>query len=160
MSDLEARVAALEDMVAIQQLLMTYGPAADSGSADVVRTLWTEDAEYDSGFETFRGADGIAEMIASLPLHRDIMAGGSTHQATAPVIRVDGDTAVGFCHGQLLRFDKEADCFRVWRSSAVRLEFRLTPDGWKIHRRRNVLLDGSDASHEHFRDGLRDVGAL
>jgi len=156
---LEERIARVEDQLAIYQLLMTYGPSADSGSDDVVRALHTEDAEYDSGVETFHGATGIAEMIA-LPLHRDIMAGGSSHIATLPVIHLDGDRASALCHGQLLRFDKEADCFRIWRATSVRLEFRRTDDGWKIHRRANQLMDGSAASHQHFRDSLRSVGAI
>ena len=156
----EKRIAALEDQIAIYQLLMTYGPAADSGSDDVVRAIHHPDAEYDSGLEVFRGSDGIADMIASLPLHREIMAGGSAHMATMPVVQVSGDHATALCHGQLLRFDQEADAFRVWRTTAVRLEFRRTSDGWKIFRRVNRLLDGSDASHQHFRDGLRAVGAV
>jgi hypothetical protein len=157
---LERRLAEVEDRLAIYQLLMTYGPSADSGSDDVVRALHTEDAEYDSGLETFHGADGIAKMIAELPLHREIMAGGSGHMATLPAVRIDGDRATAVCHGQLLRFDRDADCFRVWRTTAVQLEFRRTPDGWRIHRRRNRLMDGSDASHRHFREGLRAIGAL
>jgi SnoaL-like domain len=156
---LERRIAALEDQIAIYQLLMTYGPSADSGSDDVVRAIHHPDAEYDSGLEVFYGADGIGDMIASLPLHRDIMAGGSAHLATMPVVHVDGDRATALCHGQLLRFDREADAFRIWRATAVRLEFRRTGEGWKIYRRANRLLDGSDASHQHFRDGLADVGA-
>ena len=160
LAQLEQRIAALEDQIAIYQLLMTYGPSADSGSDDVVRAIHHPDAEYDSGFETFHGTDGIGDMIASLPLHRDIMAGGSAHMATLPVVRVDGDHATALCHGQLLRFDRDADAFRVWRATAVRLEFRRTGDGWKIYRRANRLLDGSDASHQHFRDGLRAVGVL
>ena len=57
-------------------------------------------------------------------------------------------------------FDREADAFRIWRATAVRLEFRRTGEGWKIYRRANRLLDGSDASHQHFRDGLEEVGAV
>jgi len=160
LAELEKRIGALEDQIAIYQLLMTYGPSADSGSDDVVLAIHHPDAEYDSGLEVFRGCDGIGDMIASLPLHREIMAGGSAHLATMPVVHVDGDRATALCHGQLLRFDKEADAFRIWRATAVRLEFRRTGDGWKIYRRANRLLDGSDGSHEHFRDGLRDVGAI
>ena len=160
LAELEKRIGALEDQIAIYQLLMTYGPSADSGSDDVVLAIHHPDAEYDSGLEVFRGADGIANMIASLPLHHDIMAGGSAHMASMPVVRIDGDQATAICHGQLLRFDPEADAFRIWRATAVRLEFRRTSDGWKIYRRVNQLLDGSDASHEHFRDGLRSVGAV
>jgi hypothetical protein len=84
LAQLEQRITALEDQIAIYQLLMTYGPSADSGSDDVVRAIHHPDAEYDSGLEVFHGADRIGDMIASLPLHRDIMAGGSAHMATIP----------------------------------------------------------------------------
>jgi hypothetical protein len=60
----------------------------------------------------------------------------------------------------LLRFDKEADCFRIWRATSVRLEFRRTDGGWKIHQRANQLMDGSAAPHQHFRDSLRSVGVI
>jgi hypothetical protein len=157
---LERRLTEVEDRLAIYQLLMTYGPSADSGSDDVVRALHTEDAEYDSGLKTFHGAAGIAAMIAELPLHREIMAGGSGHLATLPAVRIDGDRATAICHGQLLRFDREADAYTVWRTTAVQLEFRRTGDGWKIHRRRNHLMDGSASSHRHVREGLRSIGAI
>jgi hypothetical protein len=160
LADIERRLAAAEDQLAVYQLLMTYGPAADSGSDDVVLALHHQGAEYDSQLEVFRGGPAVAEMIASLPLHRDIMRGGSSHLATMPVVRIDGDKAYAVCHGQLLRYDKDADSFRVWRATAVVLEFRRTPDGWKIYRRVNRLLDGSDASHQHMRAGLAAVGAV
>jgi hypothetical protein len=160
LADIERRLAAAEDQLAIYQLLMAYGPAADSGSDDVVLALHHQDAEYDSQLEMFRGGPAVAEMIASLPLHRDIMRGGSSHLATMPVVRIDGDKAYAVCHGQLLRYDKDADSFRVWRATAVVLEFSRTPDGWKIYRRANRLLDGSEASHQHMRAGLAAVGAV
>ena len=56
---LEQRIAALEDQIAIYQLLMTYGPSADSGSDDVVRAIHHPDAEYDSGLEVFREIPAI-----------------------------------------------------------------------------------------------------
>jgi hypothetical protein len=160
LAEVERRLAAAEDQLAIYQLLMAYGPAADSGSADVVLALHHQDAEYDSQMQAFHGGKAVAEMIASLPLHRDIMRGGSAHIATTPVVRIDGDKAYAVCHGQLLRYDKANDSFRIWRATAVVLEFRRTGDGWKIYRRVNRLMDGSDASHQHMRDGLRSVGAV
>jgi hypothetical protein len=157
---LETRVSMLEDQLSIYQLLMTYGPSADSGSDDVVRSIHHDDAEYDNGFEKFVGSDSVAKMIASQPLHREIMTGGSAHIATLPIVRIDGDRAVALCYGQVLRYEKDDNAFRIWRTTAVRLEFRRVEDGWRIYRRANVLLDGSEQSHRHFRDGLRDVGAL
>jgi hypothetical protein len=88
------------------------------------------------------------------------MAGGSSHIATMPVIRIDGDRAVALCHGQLMPFHKKADALCIWRSTSVRLEFRRTGDGRKIHRRANQLRDGRQQSHQHFRDSLRSIGAI
>lgn len=157
---LEQRIDQLEDQIAIYQLLATYGPSADSGSDDVVRDLYAVDGSYDSGLETFVGADAVGDMIASLPLHRQVMAEGSSHVVTMPVVRIEGDRAYAVCHGQLQRYDKQADQFRIWRSSGVQLEFLRTPQGWRFARRSNRLLDGSPQSHEHMRDGLRSVGAI
>jgi hypothetical protein len=160
LADMERRLAATEDQLAIYQLLMAYGPAADSGSADVVLALHHEDAYYDSQVQSWHSGKAVADMIASSDMHRDIMGNGSAHIATTPVVRIDGDKAYAVCHGQLLRFDKASDSFRIWRATAVALEFRRTEDGWKIYRRVNRLLDGSDTSHQHMRAGLRAAGAV
>jgi len=37
------------DQIEIYQLLSTYGPCADSGSGDIVETLYKGDGKYDSG---------------------------------------------------------------------------------------------------------------
>jgi hypothetical protein len=160
MARLEQRISRLEDQIAIYQLLATYGPSADSGSDDVVRAIYDVDGTYDSGLERYEGADGVADMIATLPLHRQVMAEGSSHVVTMPVVRIDGDRAYAVCHGQLHRYDKDADQFRIWRSSGVQLEFVRTEDGWRFARRVNRLLDGSEESHAHLRAGLRAVGAI
>jgi hypothetical protein len=46
---LERRVRALEDQLAIGQLIATYGPAVDSESAGAVGELWSADGVYDPG---------------------------------------------------------------------------------------------------------------
>jgi hypothetical protein len=157
---LERRIRLLEDQVEIYQLLATYGPSADSGSDDVVRELFDVDGSYDSGIDRYDGADSVANMIATLPLHRQVMAEGSSHVVTMPVVRIDGDRAYAVCHGQLQRYDREADQFRIWRSSGVLLEFVRTEQGWRFASRVNRLLDGSTESHAHLRQGLSAVGAI
>ena len=146
--------------MAIYQLLATYGPSADSGSADVVREIFDVNGAYDSGIDRFEGAENVANMIATLPLHRQVMAEGSSHVVTMPVVRIDGDRAYAVCHGQLHRYDREADQFRVWRSSGVLLKFVRTENGWRLAERVNRLLDGSEASHAHLREGLKAVGVV
>ena len=46
---LERRVQALDDQLAICQLIATYGPAVDSESAEAVGELWSADGVYDPG---------------------------------------------------------------------------------------------------------------
>jgi hypothetical protein len=157
---LERRLGRLEDQQAIYQLLATYGPSADSGSDDVVLSLHIPEASYDSGIEVFEGAQGVADMIASLPLHRQVMAEGSAHIMSLPIVHVDGDKATAVCHCELRRYSRENDQFRVWRTSSVVFDLVRTDDGWKIAKRVNHLLDGTDASHDHFRAGLQAVGAI
>jgi hypothetical protein len=154
---LEARVRELEDRLEIFQLMARYGPCADSGSGDIVETLFTEDGVYDSGIQSFDGAAAIGEMIESLPLHRALMDGGCAHMITMPVVKVDGDRAIAFCHGQLLRH--QGDSFEVWRTSATRWELERSPQGWKIARRVNRLLDGDVSAQKLFRDALLEPGS-
>lgn len=152
---MEERLHRLEDHVAIFQLMATYGPCADSGSGDVVEALFTADGSYDSGIETFEGAASVREMIESLPLHRELMAGGCAHMVTMPVVWVSGDRAVALCHGQLLRH--RGDGFEVWRTSATRWELERTPEGWKVASRVNRLLDGDESARDLFRRGVLEV---
>jgi SnoaL-like domain len=44
---LAARVQVLEDQQALAQLVASYGPAVDSGSADATADLWFEDGVFD-----------------------------------------------------------------------------------------------------------------
>ena len=62
---LAERVTALEDKLAILELMTSYGPAIDSGSADAVARLWTEDGVYDVDTGVMRGHAAITAMVQS-----------------------------------------------------------------------------------------------
>ncbi len=62
---LAERVTALEDKLAILELMTAYGPAIDSGSADAVARLWTEDGVYDVDTGVMRGHAAITAMVQS-----------------------------------------------------------------------------------------------
>jgi hypothetical protein len=149
--ELEARVRLLEDRLEIARLMATYGPAVDSGSSTVTGALWADDGVYDSGVGTWTGPDGIGGMVQG-EMHQSIIHGGSAHVISAPLITIDGDTAVSICYAQLLRWD--GDAFRVWRTTANRWEWRREPDGWRITYRVNRMLDGSEEPRELFRRGV------
>jgi SnoaL-like domain len=153
---LEARVRDLEDRLEIFQLMATYGPCADSGSGDIVETLYIEDGYYDSGMQSFDGAAAIRGMIESLPLHRSLMDGGCAHMITMPVVKLNGDRAIAICHSQLLR--RQDNAFQVWRTSANCWELERSPQGWKVAKRVNKLLDGDVSAQQLFRDALLELG--
>lgn len=139
MSSLEARLQRLEDQVAILAVVAAYGPAVDSGSAGVAAELFTQDGVYDVSPTPLVGAAAVAEMVDS-PGHQGLIGRGCAHLQGIPQIAVEGDTAVAVNHSVVLL--KTPDGFDVWRVAANRWELRRTPEGWKVARRVNRLLDG------------------
>jgi SnoaL-like domain len=159
-SDMEATVAALaarvkelEDRLAIYELMATYGPAVDGAARDVAAGLWTEDGSYDSGVGVFEGSAGVGEMVTG-DMHQGIIKGGSAHLISLPHLEVDGDRAVATCYSQLLRYDSQNAVFRIWRATANRWELVRTEGGWRVQRRINKLLDGSEEARALLRHGV------
>jgi hypothetical protein len=162
----EARLHELEDQVALYQLMSAYGPLVDSGDAEAVSQLWTEDGVYDWGAggtpdpdaPVKEGAAGaafsraaIADMVRG-PFHQEIIHGGSGHVIGLPHIVLDGDRATAISYSRLYRHDGEN--FRVWRVGANRWEFLRTPDGWRVTNRVNRVLNGSAEARAVLRGGI------
>lgn len=140
----EARLDALADAEDIRNLIARYGPLADAGDAAGVAGLWTEEGEYDvGGFGIARGREQIAALIDA-PFHRALMAQGCAHVMSPPAIALDGDRATAINHS--LVFRGEGEGYTVWRAAANRWELVRTADGWRVSRRVNRPLDGSDAA--------------
>lgn len=156
-ADLEQRLGQLEDKMEIMQLIAAYGPTADSGSGEVAVRMWVEDGWYDSGIERFDGAAAVGAMLDSLPLHRELMAGGCAHLTTVPLIELHGNAATATCHSQLLR--RRDDHFEVWRTGAVQWQLVRTGEGWRIRSRENRLLDGTQPARDLFAAALPPVAA-
>jgi hypothetical protein len=76
---------------------------------------------------------------------RGLIAQGCAHVQSAPVIRVDGDRATATAYSQVFLHAKEG--YDVWRVSANLWEFRRTPDGWRVTRRLNRMIDGKPEAH-------------
>ncbi|WP_433046007.1 nuclear transport factor 2 family protein [Dactylosporangium sp. CS-033363] len=159
---LTARVAALEDQLAIARQMATYGPSVDSLSAEVTAGLWAADGRYDAGTwagmpagtdGVFHGAEGVRRMVGTEP-HQGLVRGGCAHIVSAPRITVDGDTAVSVCYSQLLRHDPGSGEYRVWRTTANRWTWTRTPAGWRVTDRVNRPLDGTEAARALLRDAL------
>jgi uncharacterized protein (TIGR02246 family) len=140
----EARLQALEDREAIRDLIASYGPLADSGDAQAVAMLWTEDGVYAvDGFPEARGHAAIAALITG-PVHQALMARGCAHVLDAPLIALDGERASARCHSVVLA--KAGEGWEAVRVAANRWELARTPEGWRVTRRDNALLDGREAA--------------
>ncbi|RMI28563.1 nuclear transport factor 2 family protein [Nocardia stercoris] len=144
-TQLAARVRTLEDKLAISGLMAAYGPAIDSGSADAVAALWTDDGVYDIDTGVLRGHAEIIAMVRSRA-HQDFIAGGCAHLLEPGHIHVDGDTAVATGKSQLVL--RGGDGFRVARITANRWEFARVGGEWKVTRRTSRLLDGRADARE------------
>jgi hypothetical protein len=150
---LEARLRAAEDHLAIQNLLMTYGPLVDSATAQPAGRLWVEGGGYnftlpDGGTKRLAAPDEIAGMY-TWPGHIDLVNTGCAHLTATPKITVRGDDAeaVGYSFVVL----KEEERWFLWRAAVNHWTLRRTPEGWRIVERFNRALDGSPESHDVMR---------
>ncbi len=155
---LEARIAGLEDQVAIATLVASYGPAADGGAAAAAAALWVEDGSYDAGIVKFASSAEIEAMLSTDP-HQQFLRDGVAHIVSAPYITVDGDHATVLSYQQVVFRDADADGYRTWRTSANRWDLVRKPEGWRIARRVNRALDGSAEARKIFGDALAAVAA-
>ncbi|MDP4605098.1 MAG: nuclear transport factor 2 family protein [Erythrobacter sp.] len=149
MSDaIAARLQALEDRAAIADLIARYGPLADSGDADGVAMLWTDDGIYAvDGFPEARGHAAIAALIEG-PVHQALMKRGCAHLLGPATITLAGDRAMALCHSVVLA--KLGEGWEPVRVAANRWELVRTAQGWRVTRRDNALLDGREAARALF----------
>jgi hypothetical protein len=155
---LAAKVRVLEDQQALAQLVASYGPAVDSGSADATANLWFEDGVFDVvPYWELVGHEGIAGMVEGEG-HQGLIMNGCGHVLTAPKIVVDGDEARGWNYAMNIRWDAEAERFWIGRLSANEWHWRRGPGGWRTVRRTNVNLDGEELPRSLFRRST-EIGA-
>jgi hypothetical protein len=154
---LEQRVRAIEDTLAIHQIIMSYPLAIDTRNLDHVTTAWMQDGVFDRGAADparhsgdFDGAYGIDHILQEVggPALQKAREGGLAHIMTSPRITVDGDEAVAT--GYTLLVMRDGDGYRVQRPTANRWDLVRGADGWRIKRRTLRLIDGSSESRELF----------
>jgi hypothetical protein len=140
----EQRLQALEDQIAIYQLICGYGYAVDGCNYDGVHALYAENGIYQvSDAPPFKGADAVAA-ITKAQGHLDLINGGAAHVSTLPYVVINGDRATATCHTMVLK--RSGDGFIVARLSASRIECSRKPEGgWQIENRQNHLLNGHPA---------------
>ena len=148
---LEARVALLEDHVALYRLISTYGPAVDTGSGQEAGALWADDGAYEFDTSRLDGPGGIAAMVEGQG-HQGLIRQGCAHILALPVIAVDGDEAHATGYSRVYRH--VGNGYEVWRVSANHWRFRRTPEGWRVVHRVNRTIDGSPEAREILRHAL------
>ena len=138
----EDRLRAVEDRLAIAQLICGYGYAVDGCNAEAVGSFYAEDGVYAvAGSSTWAGREAVAGITAS-PGHLGLVTAGCAHISTHPSIVRDGDRAVATCH--TLVASKREDGYYLARLSASRIQVSRKPEGgWQIDHRQNYLLDGA-----------------
>lgn len=146
----------LEDEADIRRLVLSYGPAVDSGSAAFAAQLWVDDGVYDwdAAGEPHRGRAAVEAMVRG-DAHRSLIANGVAHFAGPLLIDVRGDDAVAVNYSIIMR--REGERFYVWRTSAVRWDLTRQSEGWRVQRRTNRLLDETGAGSALFGEAVQDL---
>jgi hypothetical protein len=155
LGELAARLRSVEDELAIQRVILSYGPAADAGLAERAGALWADDGEYDwdATRRPLGGPDAVARMLEG-DGHQSLIAHGVAHFAGPPLIELDGDRATALSYSFVLRRDDDQRVY-VWRLGAARWEFTRVDGSWRIQRRTHRQLDETGAGRELFGDTLR-----
>lgn len=160
--ELEDRLRAVEDKLAILNLIASHPPCSDTGSDHYVSKMYMEDGVIDLG--AGKGASGnkaVAAMVKE-PGHQAAIAGGLAHFCGLPHIAIDGDAATVTSYLQIITPHPTAEPievpnhgatkgFRIHRVGANRWELVRTPNGWKIKRRTLRPLDGTEPARELLR---------
>jgi hypothetical protein len=165
-STLEHRLRAIEDRLAIYNLIASHPPSADTGARAYAEAVYVEDGVFDRGAElsSWAGNTAIGANLKSEG-HQAAIAGGLAHFTGLPYVAIDGDAAVVISYLQILTPKTSGEPvevpnhgssrgYHIHRVVTNRWELARTPDGWKIKRRTARLVDGSEPSREILRGAL------
>lgn len=162
-SDLEQRITAIEDRLAIYNLLATHPLSADTGAEEFINAIYTEDAMFDrgAGLTGAEGRTGMLDMVSS-DGHRAAIAGGLAHVGNLPLVELHGDTATALSYIMLVTPDRHGEDrelanhgvstgFRIHRVVANRWSLMRGERGWGIASRTALPMDGSGPALELLR---------
>ncbi|GIW42924.1 MAG: hypothetical protein KatS3mg077_0206 [Candidatus Binatia bacterium] len=140
---LERRVRRLEDTLALHDLIVEYGLAADAGDGTALSEMFTDDAVYELDDLRLEGREQIVSTILTQRGNASVVA--SAHTMGPVVVTVLGDR--GFARGySRLYVRQDDDSVILWRLSFNRWEFVRVADGsWRIARRFTRLI-GEDSA--------------
>jgi hypothetical protein len=162
---LEERVRAIEDRLAIYNLIASHPPSADTGADYYTRAVYADDGVFDRGPHAGGTSKEEIASVVKTPAHQAAISGGLAHFCGLPYIELDGDRAAVTSYLQILMPDPNGSAvelsnhgtskgFRIHRVAANRWELARTADGWKIKRRTLRPLDGSEPARQILRQAL------
>ena len=142
---LEDRLRHVEDQLAIHRLINGWGPAVDTGNGEAAAELFTDDAILESDLSYLVGPAAITAMVYGEG-HQSLVHDGSAHIPAFPILNIEGDVASAIGYTRVYRHTP--DGYEVWRVSANHWEFRRTPEGWRVTKRTNHVIDGGPEAKE------------
>src|SRR5262249_26644846 len=140
-ADLARRVQALEDEVAIRDVITRYGPAADAGDAAGAAGVFTEDGVYDVDVGRMEGREAVRGLIAGE--RHQAMVGRCAHQMGPFVIRLEDQRAVATGYSRVYLAGPEGTC--IYRVSFNRWFLVKRGCEWLIERRKTRVLGHAEA---------------
>jgi len=141
LDDLNRRVQALEDELAIHRVIVRYGLAVDIGDADGAADTFTEDTIYDVDVGLMRGRDGVRQMVRS-ERHQN-MVGHCAHQIGPAVVEINGDRAEATGYSRVYLHKDGA--IQIYRVSLNHWQLQRRNGQWQIAHRTTRLLGHADA---------------
>jgi hypothetical protein len=162
--DIVTRLQAVEDELAIRNLITRYGLAVDCGAAATAAALHTADWVYEVAAPGSGRDDGDRHEEATLLMEGQAaihsMLEGAGHQALLPncahtvgplQVELDGDSASASGYSRL--YHTEGEAVRLVRLGLNRWLLRREEDGWRIQRRTSCPV-GSDAAQQLLKDDI------
>ena len=131
-TDLEARVRAIEDRLAIEDVIIRYATAVDTKDDELLAACFTDDAT--ASFAGVPAGPGGAAIVAFLASLRGVLVIGSTHRFSNIVVNLDGDEADVQSSAVVYGVRGEPLQLRL-RGIRYQDRFVRTAMGWRIARR-------------------------
>ncbi|GAC1323450.1 MAG: hypothetical protein NVSMB13_03350 [Mycobacteriales bacterium] len=142
-NDIEARLLAVEDRLALLDLEGAYGPAYDARAGDAWAALFTEDGAYEgrqlAGMplgNRIKGRANLARFCQEQP-------SSGVHTMHAPHLRLDGDRATGRVHFQFqsVAVDEHSRTHVRQSMGYYDVAYARTAQGWRMQRRITTLFE-------------------
>jgi uncharacterized protein (TIGR02246 family) len=138
-AQLEHRLAEAEARLAVQQVITTYGLAADTNDIPAMMSLWTDDCVIEiDGNVMARGREQSRRIIES-EVHQSIQPYSAHVMGPFRIDVIDDGHAVatGYQTVYVREGQTAQGRSRVWRQSFGRWELRRTGARWEIAKRQS-----------------------